>query len=193
MATQWWRIKAAYLKGDMSLSQLAKKYHVGLSTLKTHASNEGWKKERDQINTEASQAVRARAREEKERQLLQLITAQNDTMEALMQLAAKAKKDPEKYLIDEKGTMRNAESLTKAIQTAAMTQRDLHKLPTLDQDMARKAEAQRKREAKEKANLDREKFEFAKQKDEQAAAAGNVTWQINLPKELIEQGAELDG
>lgn len=192
MATQWWRIKAAYLKGDMSLSELAKKYHVGLSTLKAHASNEGWKKERDQINTEASQAVRARAREEKEQQLLQLITAQNDTMEALVKLAAKAKENPEKYLIDEKGTMRNAESLTKAVQTAVQTQRDLHKLPTLDQDMQKKAEAQRKREAKEKANLDREKFEFTKKK-ENDEAAGGATWQIVLPKELIKQGVELDG
>ena len=192
MATQWWRIKAAYLKGDMSLSQLAKKYNVGLSTLKTHASNEGWKKERDQINTEASQAVRARAREEREKQLLQLITAQEDTMEALVKLAAKAKKNPE-LLIDDKGTMRNAESLTKAIQTAVQTQRDLHKLPTLDQDMAKKAEAQRKREAKEKANLDREKFEFTKKQKEDGDTAGGVTWQINLPKEIIQQGVELDG
>lgn len=192
MATQWWRIKAAYLKGDMSLSQLAKKYNVGLSTLKTHASNEGWKKERDQINTEASQAVRASAREEREKQLLQLISAQNDTMEALVKLAAKAKENPD-LLIDDKGTMKNAESLTKAIQTAVMTQRDLHKLPTLDQDMAKKAEAQRKREAKEKANLDKEKFEFTKQKEAQAASAGNVTWQITLPPELIQQGVELDG
>ena len=190
---QWWRIKEAYLKGDMSLSELAKKYHVGVSTIKKHASNEGWKSQRDQINTEASQAVRARAREEKEQQLLQLITAQNDTMEALVKLAAKAKNDPEKYLIDDKGSLKNAESLAKAIQTAAMTQRDLHKLPTLDQDMQKKAEAQRKREAKEKANLDREKFEFQKQKEELAASAGSVTWQINLPPEIVQQGVELDG
>lgn len=192
MATQWWRIKAAYLKGDMSLAKLAKKYNVGISTIKAHASNEGWKKERDQINTEASQAVRARAREEREQQLLQLITAQDDTMEALVKLAAKAKNNPD-LLIDDKGTMRNAESLTKAIQTAVQTQRDLHKLPTLDQDMAKKAEAQRKREAKEKANLDREKFEFTKKQKEDGDAAGGVTWQINLPKEIIQQGVELDG
>ena len=192
MATQWWRIKAAYLKGDMSLAKLAKKYNVGISTIKAHASNEGWKKERDQINTEASQAVRARAREEREQQLLQLITAQDDTMEALVKLAAKAKNNPD-LLIDDKGTMRNAESLTKAIQTAVQTQRDLHKLPTLDQDMAKKAEAQRKREAKEKANLGREKFEFTKKQKEDGDAAGGVTWQINLPKEIIQQGVELDG
>lgn len=193
MATQWWRIKAAYLKGDMSLSALAKKYHVGVSTIKKHASNEGWKNERDQIETEASQAVRARAREEREQQLQLLMTAQNDAMEALVKMAALAKENPQKYLIDDKGTMRNAESLTKSIQTAVMTQRDLHKLPTLDQDMQRKAEAQRKREAKEKANLDREKFELTKREKKESAAAGNVTWQINLPKELLQQGVELDG
>ena len=192
MATQWWRIKAAYLKGDMSLSQLAKKYNVGLSTIKAHASKEDWKKERDQINTEASQAVRARAREDREQQLQQLMEANNDTIAALVDLASKVKKNP-MLLFDEKGSLKNAESLTKGIQTAAMTQRDLHKLPTLDQDMQRKAEAQRKREAKEKANLDREKFELQKKRDEHDATAGTVTWQIIMPKELKEQGEELDG
>lgn len=192
MATQWWRIKAAYLKGDMSLTQLAKKYHVGVSTIKKHASNEGWVRERDQIETEASQAIHARAIASKQQQLESLITANERMAKALMDLTKEIEDDP-KILLGAKKDGKAADSISKAIMTTIQNQRDLHKLPTLDQDMHRKEEAQRKREAKAKMDLDREKWALAKEEKQRTDGTAGVKWQILMPAELLEQGGELDG
>lgn len=192
MAVQWWRIKAAYLKGDMSLAQLAKKYNVGVSTIKKHASNEEWKKEKDQIETETRQAIRARAREDKIKQLEELMTATDQFCAALVDITGMVKKTPE-LLLGPKGDGKPADSISKALLTAVQCKRDLYKLPTLDQDMQRKAEAQRKREAKAKLDLDKEKWELTKQEKNKANNDEGRTWTINMPPELAEQGGEIDG
>lgn len=192
MATQWWRIKAAYLKGEMSLTALAKKYHVGVSTIKKHASNEGWVKERDQIETEMRPAIRARAKEAREEQLKSLVTATERLAAALEKLTEGIVEHPE-VLLGAKNDGKAADSISKAILTTIQCQRDLHKLPTLDQDMRKKEEAQRKKEAKAKMELDREKWALAKQSKENEAGIGGVKWELQLPDELKAEGAELDG
>ena len=179
MAIQWGRIKTAYLKGDMSLAELAKKYKVGASTIKKHASNEGWKKEKDQINTEVSQAIHARAKESKEKQLEELMTATDQLCDALVNITHLVKEKPA-LLLGPKGDAKAADSISRALLTAIQCKRDLHKLPTLDQDMRKKEEAQRKREAKARMEIEREKLQL--QKDRNSDDTDSVVWTIEVPE-----------
>ena len=85
--------------------------------------------------------------------------------------------------------MKNVESLAKAIQTAVQTQRDLYKLPTLDQDYRKKAEAQRKREAKEKMALEREKWQAEQtEKAKTAETASSTVWKVEAPEGMVLDG-----
>lgn len=188
MAIQWGRIKAAYLKGDCTYKDLAKRYKVSERTIRNHASKEGWVKERDNLKTEVGQAIHARAKESRIENLEKLMKANNMVIDGLLALAQKIQTESAdgKYsslFVDDKGGLKNAESITKAIQTATMTQRDLYKLPTLDQDMQKKAEAQRKREAKARLDLDKEKFELDKQrKTQDDSSEGGQIWEIVVPE-----------
>ena len=58
-------------------------------------------------------------------------------MDGLMELMAMVKENP-KLFISEKGDLRNAESLTRALQTATLTQRDLHGMKNIDQKFNQK-------------------------------------------------------
>lgn len=188
MAIQWGRIKTAYLKGDCTYKDLAKRYKVSERTIRNHASKEGWVKERDNLKTEVGQAIHARAKESRIENLEKLMKANNLVIDGLLALAQKIQTESTdgKYsglFVDDKGGLKNAESITKAIQTATATQRDLYKLPTLDQDMQKKAEAQRKREAKARLNLDKEKFELDKQrKTQDDSSTGGQIWEIVVPE-----------
>lgn len=187
MAIQWGRIKAAYLKGDCTYADLAKRYKVSERTIRTHASKEGWGKERDNLKTEVGQAIHARAKKARIEQLEKLIEANDMVIDGIVALARAIKKQSaegkySKLFVDDKGGLKNAESITKAIQTATQTQRDLYKLPTLDQDMQRKAEAQRKREAKAKMDLDKEKFEFEKNRKTDDSTVNTQMWEIVVPE-----------
>ena len=188
MAIQWGRIKTAYLKGDCTYKDLAKRYKVSERTIRNHASKEGWVKERDNLKTEVGQAIHARAKESRIENLEKLMKANNMVIDGLLALAKKIQTESAdgKYsglFVDDKGGLKNAESITKAIQTATATQRDLYKLPTLDQDMQKKAEAQRKREAKARLDLDKEKFELDKQRETQDdSSEGGQIWEIVVPE-----------
>ena len=65
---EWDRIKAEYLVGDITLQELAEKYHISLSTIYKKASSDGWKNGRKEVGRKVAgkMATRAaRAREEK--------------------------------------------------------------------------------------------------------------------------------
>ena len=192
MATQWWRIKAAYLKGDITYKELAAKYKISERTIRNRASKEGWGKEKDKVKTEVSEAIHATAVRAREEQLQNLITA-NDRMASALEKLTKEIEDNPMILLGAKQDGKAADSISKAILTTIQCQRDLHKLPTLDQDMRKKEEAQRKREAKAKMELDREKWTPAKQEKENASGSGGMTWVLQLPDEMAAEGAELDG
>ena len=191
MATQWWRIRDAYLNKGMTYRELAEHYHLSERTVRNRASKEGWGKEKDKIEAEARQATHARAVRGRVEQLEKLIEANEMIIDGLLSMAALVKAKPEVLLVDEHQTLRNAESMTRAIQTATMTQRDLHKLPTLDQEMRKKEEAQRKREAKEKLAIEKEKWEIDK-----AAKTGGpdgspkLIWIMHEPEDAEEQQDE---
>ena len=185
---QWGRIKTAYLKGDCTYADLAKRYKVSERTIRNHASKEGWGKEKDIVKTEIGQAIRARAIKQGTEELEKLMEANNLFIDGLLALARKVKKDSEaedhysELFVDDKGSLKNVESISKGLQTAVQTHRDLYKLPTLDQDMQRKAEAQRKREAKAKLDLDKEKFEFDKSRKTDDGTVGGQMWEIVVPE-----------
>ena len=180
MATQWWRIKAAFLKDDkVTYKELAEKYKLSERTIRNRASKEGWRKERDKVETEVSQTIRATAARARVEQLQMLITANERMARALMDLTEEIEKTPT-ILLGAKKDGKAADSISKAILTTIQCQRDLHKLPTLDQDMRRKEEAQRKREAKAKMEIEREKLQMQKAKDESGTTTTQI-WTIELP------------
>lgn len=184
MATQWWRIRDAYLTKGMTYKELAQKYRLSERTIRNRASKEGWGKEKDKIETEARQEAHARAVRGRAEQLEKLIEANDLIIDSLLAMAGLVKEKPKFYLMDDHQTLKNAESMAKAIQTAAMTQRDLHKLPTLDQDMRKKEEAQRKREAKEKLAIEKEKWQLEKE-NRTGGPGGNpkLIWVVHEPEE----------
>lgn len=133
----WAKIKAEWLKGGITQKELAEKYKVNLKTIQNRASNEGWKNQKGKIREKTEEQLTARIAHARANKLAKLITAQDDTLDALVELAAMVKDNP-KLLFTEKGELRNAESLTRAIQTATLTQRDLHGMKNIDQKFAAK-------------------------------------------------------
>jgi len=188
VATQWGRIKAAWLKGGVTYSELAEKYHLSEKTIRNRAYKEGWRKEKGQIEDEVKTATRARIVRAKVEQLEMLIAANESMAKALMALAARISENPD-LLMGGKNDGKPADAISKAIETTARTQRDLHKLPTLDQDMQKKEFAFRKKMDTAKSKLDREKWEDEKRRRaEGLSGGGGVIWETTEP-----EGEELDG
>ena len=189
MAASWGRIRQSYMAGK-SYKELSEKYGVSVKTIQNRASKEGWTKEKGKIREEVGQKIHERAVRVRVAELEKLMDANGMLIDTLVDLTSRAQdiKQQNFMMFDKAGTMKNVECLAKAIQTAVQTQRDLYKLPTLDQDYRKKAEAQRKRETKAKLDLEREKLEMEKQK----AAAGQTmdaeVWRLDEPEE-----AEVDG
>ena len=151
MAVQWWRIKKAYLAGGMTYKQLSEKYHVPVKTIQNRASNEGWPKEKGKIREEVGKELRARVVRERVNHLEKLMEANDALIDGLVKMAELIQKKPLQMMTDEHGTLRNAESFAKALQTAAMTQRDLYKIPNIDQKFAAKKWREQLKLEKEKA------------------------------------------
>lgn len=187
---QWGRVRQGFMAGK-DYQELSARYGVSVKTIQNRASKEGWTKEKGKIKEEVGEKIHARVVRVRVAELEKLMDANGSLIDALVDLstkiAEKAAGGNFMDLFDRAGSMKNTESLAKAIQTAVQTQRDLYKLPTLDQDFRKKQEAQRKKEAKEKMALDREKWE-AEKKAAQIQAEGGTTWIVETP-----EGEELDG
>ena len=151
MATPWSKIRAEWLKGGITQKALAEKYGVSVKTIQNRAYKEGWKKEKGKIREKAEEQLRGRIVRARVNHLEKLIAAQEDVLDGLIELAKAIKKKPTIMLTDEHGTIRNAESITKALQTAAMTQRDLYGLKNIDQKFAAKKWKEQLKLEKEKA------------------------------------------
>jgi hypothetical protein len=177
--TQWWRIKKTYLSGNISYRELAEKYGLSERTVRNRAYKEGWGKEKDKVETEVSEKIRATAVRAREEQLKLMITANDRMAKALDLLTEEIEKNP-MILLGAKGDGKAADSISKAILTTIQCQRDLHKLPTLDQDMRRKEEAQRKREIKARLEIEREKLQM--QRDRNSDGDDTVVWTVEIPE-----------
>jgi len=189
MAAPWARIRTEYLKGKTTYKKLAEKYGLKEKTIRNRASNEGWGKEKGQIEDEARAKTRARIVQVREEQLEKLAAANGDMIDVLMSIIGMAKQNPFQMMSDANGTFRNTESLTKAIQIAVQNQRDIYRLPDMDMEFRKKAEAARKRENKAKLQLEREKWEHEKAEAAKAQAVQSGTvWQVEAP-----DGVEVDG
>ena len=138
MATPWNKIKAEWLKGGKTYKQLAEKYQIKEGTIKNRASKEGWQKEKLLIGDKVSTELRERVARTRVNHLEKLIAANEALMEGLLKTAELIRDNPFQMLTDANGTLRNAESFSKAIETATKTQRDLYRLPNIDQKFAAK-------------------------------------------------------
>ena len=192
MATPWGRIRQSYMSGK-SYQELSAKYGVSVKTIQNRASKEGWVKEKGKIKEEVGQKIHERVVRVRVEELQKLMDANGMLIDSLVDLTTKISEATQTKnfadLFDKAGTMKNTECLAKAIQTAVQTQRNLYKLPDLDQDFRKKAEAQRKKEAKEKMALEREKWEAEKvEKAKAAETASGTVWKL---AEI--EGDEVDG
>ena len=174
MATPWSRIRAEWLKGGITQKELAEKYGISVKTIQNRAYKEGWKKEKGKIREKVEEQTRDRVVRARVNHLEKLIQANEALLDGLIEMAEMIQQKPRYYLRDQVGTLRNAESFAKALQTATMTQRDLYNLKNIDQKFAAK---------KWREQL---KLEQAKQKDSQES--DQETWVIRAP-----EGEELDG
>jgi uncharacterized protein YjcR len=188
---QWGRVRQSYMAG-MSYKELSQKYGVTVKTIQNRASKEGWVKEKGKIREEVGEKIHARIVRVRVAELEKLVDANGKLIDVLVDLNTKLAEQTGKRnfsdLMDKAGSMKNVECLAKAIQTAVQTQRDLFKLPTLDQDFRKKEAAQRKREMKEKLALEREKWEAEKAKAENGQGAEAEIWRLE-----DQEGAESDG
>ena len=111
MATPWAKIKAEWLKGGTSYKKLAEKYKVSEKTIANRSSNEGWGKDKGRIREEVGKKLCARIVRVREEQLIKLMEANEDVIDALVAIATATKKGPIQMLTDAGGTLRNTESL----------------------------------------------------------------------------------
>ena len=182
MATPWTKIRAEWLKGGITHKQLAEKYGVSVKTIQNRAYKEGWKNQKGKIREKVEEELRGRVVRARVNHLEKLITANEALLDGLVQMAELISKNPFQMLNDANGTLRNAESLTKAIQTAIQNQRDLFRLPSMDQQLKKAEFAQRKKEAKEKLALEKAKWEAEQREKAKAAeAASQTVWEVIEP------------
>jgi len=173
MATPWTKIRAEWLKGGKTYKALAEKYGLSERTIRTRASKEGWKNQKRQIADKVETETRERVVRARVNHLERLIAANDLLLEGLEKMAALIQEQPEALLFDKTGSIRNAESFAKALQTAAATQRDLYRLPNIDQKFAAK-------KWKEQMKLEQQKMS--------SPDTSLEVWEIETP-----EGVELDG
>ena len=136
MAIPWSKIRAEWLKGGTSYRQLGEKYGVSGKTIGNRASKEGWGKQKGKISEKVMEETRGRIVRARVNHLEKLIEANEALLDGLMIMAQKIKESPSENLFDKTGSLRNAESFAKALAMATETQRDLYRLPTIDQKLA---------------------------------------------------------
>ena len=184
MATPWGRIRQSYMAGK-SYKEISEHYGVSVKTIQNRASKEGWVKDKGKIKEEVGKKIVERVVRVRVAELEKLMDANGLLIDTLVTLTERAadEKQTNAMMFDKAGSMKNVEALAKAIQTAVQTQRDLYKLPTLDQDMRKKEAAQRKRETKEKMQLERAKWEAEQaEKAKASTAASGTVWNVIEPE-----------
>jgi len=154
MSAPWREIRAEWLKGGITQQQLADKYGLSVKTIQNRAYKEGWKKRKGKIEEKVEEKTQARIVRARVNRLEKLIEANEALLDGLVKLANDIKENPE-LLKDKTGSIRNAESFAKALNTATLTQRDLYGMKNIDQKFAQKkwtAEQKEKRAAAQEAS-----------------------------------------
>ena len=170
MAAPWTKIRAEWLKGGITQKELAKKYGLSEKTISNRAYKEGWKKEKGKIREKTEEELRGRIVRARVNHLERLIAANEKIISGLEQLAGMIEEKPELFFDKTKG-LRNAESVTRALQTATETQRDLYRIPNIDQKQAAK-------KWREQLKLEKEKL-----KGKEGSGEQQLIWVMHEPAE----------
>ena len=170
---EWRKIRLEYVKGKTTFAKLAEKYGVSSSNIRKRASLEHWTKKRSKLDAKVEQKAVERIAEARARELEKLAAISDrvdDILDAVVDAVGQLK-------VRRHDDMRGLESLTKAVQISLQTKRDLYNLPN-ETDRA-KIESLR-----EKAKLDRQKYEDEKaEKAKLAEAAGNTMIRVVIEGE----------
>ena len=176
MGAPWARIRAEWLKGGITQQELADKYHLSVKTIQNRAYKEGWKKQKGKIAEKTEEKTRDRIVRARVNHLERLINASELIITGLEKLAAEVAEDPVKYLQDKSGSLRSAESITKALQVATETQMELYKVPNIDQKFA--------------AKKWRDQLKLEKTKAMDGESNGQMMLIVHKPAEEAEENAE---
>ena len=161
---QWRKIRNEYVNGKTTYAKLAEKYSLDPGYLRHRASSERWKEQKHKTDTKAAQKTVERVAEARARELEKLAAIQEKVDDFLDAAVAAIGQVPlKKY--DE---MRGIESLTKAIQIAVQTKRDLYNIPN-------EADRAKIESLREKARLDRQRYEDEKAEKAKIAQAAADT------------------
>lgn len=176
---EWRKIRMEYVRGKTTFAKLAEKYSLSAGYIRKKASLERWSEKKRKLDAKTEQKTIERVADARARELAKLMEIQ-DELDDVLDLTVRAFSElkPRKY-----DDARGLESLTKAINTAVQTKRDLYNLPN-ETDKA-KIESLR-----EKARLDRQRYEDEKaEKARMAAEAENTMIRVIVQGE---SGAPLD-
>lgn len=192
---QWGRIRYAYVSGNYSYRDLAKKYSVSMSRLSSVAKNENWrmkrKQYRDKVGTAALSRACARDAEQLADKLDNLRAAADALGEQLSKIAsdpeqlfrhtAVIKVDPFKEIIGEKrlhaANPVMIRALAGSLKDVSTVIRNLYDLPTAQEKAAQDM-------AEQRLALERERLELEREKAGQQQGDNNVTI------EFVEQAEE---
>ena len=180
-AAQWRKIRIEYVKGNTTYKKLAEKYGVGESTIRKRASKEGWRKKRNEVDTQVEQKVLERVCDARAQEFA-LIAQVNDQMDMVLEnlLAFVDAQPPKKY-----DDMRGIESLSKAIAQVVETKRNLYNVPT-------EVDKEKIKAMREKTKIERARYrlEQKKYKDELAEKAASRTMAENTIMKVVIEGAD---
>lgn len=169
---EWRKIRMEYVRGKTTFAKLAEKYSLNAGYIRRRASKERWSEKRRNLDAKTEQKTIERVADARARELSKLMEIQDELDELLdLQVKAFAELKPRKF-----DDARGLESLTKAINTAVQTKRDLYNLPN-------ETERAKIESLREKAKLDRQRYE-----DEKAEKARMASEAENTMIRVVIQG-----
>ena len=192
----WGRIRHAYVCGNMSYKDLAKKHHVSISRLTEVAKSEDWvgqrKRHRHEVGALATSRVRAREAEK----LANIQTAADELGEQLaevlknrdqlyMHAAVCRSVTGEEFIISEKLDAINPQTLravTAATNDLTKAIRNLYDLQTAQEAQAQQLAADRLAIEQARLELEKERLELEKAKQD-AGEAREIRVEIAGPLE----------
>ena len=170
---EWRKIRMEYVKGHTTFAKLAEKYSLSAGYIRKRASSECWSKKKRNLDAKTEQKTVERVAEARARELEKLAAIQekvDDFLDAAVEAIGQV--PLKKY-----DQMRGIESLTKAIQIAVQTKRDLYNIPN-------EADRAKIESLREKAKLDRQRYEDEKaEKAKLAQAAENTMIRVVIEGE----------
>ena len=161
---EWQKIRIEYVKGNTTCKKLAEKYKISESTIRKHASKEGWRKKRNILDTKVEQKTLLRVCDARAKEF-ELIAQCNDQMSEVLKNIVDFIKEQPGPTYDQ---LRGVENLSNAIARVLDIKRDLYNIPT-EVDKAR-IEALREKAKVDRARLNLERKKYRDELAEKAAA-----------------------